>query len=94
LHYVAGKLVATDRELAQNYFDKACETRFQAACFNALDPGRGAHADPRVLDLRLLLREGGLNLLDMPEPDLYARACEHGWTFACQKTLRAAGVDH
>jgi hypothetical protein len=22
----------------------------------------------------------------MPEPDLYARACRHGWEFACGKT--------
>jgi hypothetical protein len=30
-----------------------------------------------------MLREGGLNLMDLPEPDLYARACEHAWGFAC-----------
>jgi len=40
-------------------------------------------ANPRPLDLRLLLREGGGNLLDMPEAALYARACDHGWVFAC-----------
>mgnify|MGYP003451367905 CR=1 FL=1 len=28
-----------------------------------------------------------LNLLEMPEPDLYARACRHGWSFACGKTV-------
>jgi hypothetical protein len=33
----------------------------------------------------LLVREGGLNLLDMPEPELYRRACGHGWTFACDR---------
>ena len=38
----------------------------------------------------LLLREGGTNLMEMPEPDLYARACDHGWTFACQT---APGVE-
>ena len=42
-------------------------------------------ADPRALDLRLLLREGGLNLMNMSEPDLYARACRHGWAFACDQ---------
>jgi len=94
LHYFAGKLVDADRELAQSYFAKACEARFQAACLNTLDPAREARAQPRALDLRLLLREGGHNLIDMPEPELYSRACEHGWTFACQKTLRATGSDH
>ena len=34
-------------------------------------------------EVRLLLREGGRNLLDTPEPELFARACDHGWTFAC-----------
>ena len=53
---------------------------------NLLDAREVSHAPPRVFDLRLLLREGGLNLLDMPEPDLYARACEHGWTHACGRT--------
>jgi hypothetical protein len=89
LHYLAGKLVPADVERAQSYFAKACETRFQAACLNALDPAREARANPRPLDLRLLLREGGLNLADMPETSLYTRACEHGWTFACAKTSRA-----
>jgi hypothetical protein len=47
------------------------------------------HEDPHELDLRLLLREGGQNLMKTSGPDLYARACGHGWTFACE---RAAGV--
>ena len=46
-------------------------------------------ANPRALDLRLLLREAGPNLIEMPEPQLYARACDHGWGFAC---ARIAGV--
>ena len=44
-------------------------------------------AQERVLGLRgltrKLLREGGPNLMEMPEPELYARACKHEWTFAC-----------
>jgi hypothetical protein len=48
-------------------------------------PVGAGQTDPRALDLRLLLREGGPNLLDMPEPELYARACRHGWSFACEK---------
>jgi hypothetical protein len=23
--------------------------------------------------------------MEMPEPQLYARACEHAWTFACAR---------
>lgn len=91
LHYAEGKLVSADADRAQGYFAKACEARFQAACLNALDATRAVRADPRSLDLRLLLREGGRNLLDMSESDLYSRACEHGWTFACGKTARATG---
>jgi hypothetical protein len=89
LHYVSGKLVTADGQRAQDYFARGCETRFQASCLNALDPARESRADPRPIDLRLLLREGGRNLIDMPEPELYSRACEHGWSFACAKALRA-----
>jgi hypothetical protein len=84
-HYVEGRLVSQDVERAYGYFSRACEARFQAGCVNLLDPRDPARADPRPLDLRLLVREGGLNLLDMPEPELYRRACGHGWTFACDR---------
>jgi hypothetical protein len=93
IHYLTGKLVTADTDLARSYFARGCETRFQAACINVLDPERQAHADPRPLDFRLLLREGGLNLIDTPEPYLYVRACEHGWTAACDKIFRASGLD-
>jgi hypothetical protein len=48
-----------------------------------LEPASPTRADPKVIDLRLLLRQGGQNLMGMEEPDLYARACDHSWTFAC-----------
>jgi hypothetical protein len=54
-----------------------------------LDPESPSWANPRIIDLRLLLREGGQNLMEMPEPDLYARACDHGWTFACDGGSRS-----
>ena len=76
---------AADRRSRAGYFSRACELRFQAGVREPARSGDGQQAPPRVFDLRLLLREGGLNLLDMPEPDLYARACEHGWTFACEQ---------
>jgi hypothetical protein len=82
-HYVEGRLVAADLDRAMRYFSRACEARFQAGCVNLLDPSAPARANPRALDLRLLVREGGPNLIDLPEPDLYARACRHGWSFAC-----------
>ncbi len=88
-HYTEGRLAEANPELALGFYSRACELRFQAGCLNLLDPGSVTDANPRAFDLRLLLRQGGLNLLDMEEPRLYARACEHGWTFACE---RFAGV--
>jgi Na+-translocating ferredoxin:NAD+ oxidoreductase RnfD subunit len=84
-HYVEGRLVSTDLGRAFLYFSRACEARFQAGCVNLLDPIEPRRAHPRALDLRLLVREGGPNLLDMPERDLYTRACRHGWSFACEQ---------
>jgi|TARA_B100002003_G_scaffold244677_1_gene271160 hypothetical protein len=82
-HFTEGTLDTPDPELALAYFSRACELRFQAACLNLLDPGGVTRADPKLLDLRLLLRERKQNLMEMPERDLYARACDHGWAFAC-----------
>lgn len=86
-HYLEGKLTASDSELARGYFSRACELRFQAGCVNLLAPESLSRANPHVLDLRLLLREGGQNLMEMPERELYARACDHRWSFACQSAL-------
>ena len=82
-HYLGGDVVAPDTEAALSYFSRSCELRFQPACFNLLDPGTVSQSVPKVLDLRLLLREGGQNLMGMSAPELYARACEHDWAFAC-----------
>jgi TPR repeat protein len=84
-YYMQAQHVEQDMERAMAYFSRACELRFRAACLNLLEPGRITVAQPRELDLRLLLREGGLNLMQMPERELYVRACEHGWAFACEK---------
>lgn len=88
-HHAEGRLVPADLDRALGYFARACEARFQAGCVNLLDPTTISRAEPRALDLRLLLREGGPNLLDMPEPQLFERACDHGWTFACNRQARA-----
>jgi hypothetical protein len=89
LQYTEGRLAPADAELAQTYFAKACELRFQSGCVNVLDPASQTRADPRALDLRLLLREGGQNLLEMPERELYQRACGHDWRFACARMAQA-----
>ena len=86
-HYIEGRTTPADAQLALGYFSRSCELRFTAGCVNLLTPERSTPADPRVLDLRLLLREGGANLMEMSERDLYARACEHRWAFACEEAL-------
>jgi hypothetical protein len=88
-HYVEDRLVPRDLDRAFVYFSRACEARFQAGCVNLLDPIEPRAANPRALDLRLLVREGGPNLLDLPDPELYRRACRHGWTFACDQLAAA-----
>ena len=87
IHYQNGIIVGADPTLALDYFSQACELRFQAGCINLLGQNQLSQTAPRPLDLRLLLREGGPNLLEMPEHELYSRACQHGWTFACSATL-------
>jgi len=90
-HYRQGDIVGLDAELALGYFSRACELRFQPACVNLLDVEIFRQTDPRALDLRLLLREGGSNLMEMAEPELYERAClKHGWDFACDKVVSAS----
>ena len=84
-HYAQGALTPSDPELAWAYFSRACEARFQAGCVNLLEPEALARAAPRTLDLRLLLREGGRNLVALPERELLARACDHRWAFACER---------
>ena len=91
-HYTEGNVVEADTDQALRYFSRACELRFTAGCLNVLTPGRIEQANPRPLDLRLLLREGGGNLMEMSESDLYARACEHRWLFACDGTPGAGAA--
>jgi len=82
-HYREGQIVESDTELSLAYFGRACELKFQAGCVNLLDQDLVAREIPHELDLRLMLREGGRNLMDAPLADLYARACDHDWAFAC-----------
>jgi hypothetical protein len=83
-HLAEGRVVDRDTELSRGYFVRACDARFQPGCLNLLEPEILVAAPPRTLDLRLLVREGGATLMDMPEAELYARACDHRWRFACE----------
>ena len=87
IHYREGSFVEPDPAMAREYFAQACELKFKSGCANLLQDGLVLRDNPRELDLRLMLREGGLNLMDMPVDQLYARACEHDWTFACSTSL-------
>ena len=56
---------------------------------NLLDPTEPLRCQsPARSTCDCCVREGGPNLLDMPEPDLYTRACRHGWGFACEQASR------
>jgi len=85
IHYAEGSIIALDPDLSQAYFNRACQLGFRSGCLNLVWPGRLVRDVPRTIDLRAMLREGKHNLLEMPEEELYARACEHGWTFSCQR---------
>ena len=84
IKYRSGNAVGLDRVRARTYFQRACELKFKAACLNLLHSDLVLSDDPHELDLRLLLREGGRNLMDEPLEDLYKRACSHSWDFACE----------
>lgn len=86
-HYREGTITSVDDAVSMAYFSRSCELKFSAACFNLLDTELLVREVPRELDLRLLLREGGQNLMTLPKDQLYERACEHEWEFACEATL-------
>lgn len=90
VHYASGRITARDEAAGRAYFARACELRFQAGCLNLLGDGDALRTDPRPLDLRLLLREGGRNLMEFPERDLLTRACRHDWRFACRRLANSA----
>jgi hypothetical protein len=85
VHLNEGRIVPLDTDRALQLYAKACELRFSAACNNLLQPGQPTRSPPHELDLRLLLREGGRNLLEATPTELHQRACEHGWQFACKR---------
>ena len=82
-HFREGRIVDADMELSLEFFSRACELKSMAACQNLLRADALYRLPPGDLDLRLLLREGGLNLMEMPLAELYRRACDHDWQFAC-----------
>ena len=86
IKYRSGEIVEADRYIAATHFRRSCELKFKAACLNLLDPDLVLRDDPHELDLRLLLREGGRNLMNEPLENLHAKACSHSWDFACEST--------
>ena len=86
IKYRSGEIVKADRYIAATHFRRSCELKFKAACLNLLDPDLVLRDDPHELDLRLLLREGGRNLMNEPLENLHAKACSHSWDFACEST--------
>jgi hypothetical protein len=85
-HYVEGVIVEPDPEVSGALFAQACQLGFQTGCRNTSNTAPPVRGDPEIRDLRLLLSQGGLRLTDWSDTELYARACEHGWTFACDRT--------
>ncbi len=81
------KLQPSDNELANSFFARACELRWSSACLNLLDEQAAFRESPHDLDLRLMLREGGLNLMQVDPDELHKRACQHGWDFECKPAL-------
>jgi hypothetical protein len=83
IEYRDGVIVEPNPDLALGYFSRSCELRFQAACQNLLQPTALLKSQPKTLDLRLMLRQGGQNLMTLDENQLMQRACDHAWLFAC-----------
>jgi len=83
-HYTEGAIVDPDSQVAAALFNQACAQGSEPGCLNTANPGTPARGDPAVSDLRILLRQGRPTLNDWSEAELYTRACEHGWTFACE----------
>ena len=77
------RLRESDPTLSRELMSRACQLRFTPACENLLSQESNSVGQPKTLDLRLLLREGGLNLMQTEEAELWSRACKHGWVLAC-----------
>ena len=64
--YREGRVVEKNDELSLAYFSRSCELKFKAGCVNLLESDAVVRDNPHELDLRLLLREGGQNLMELP----------------------------
>lgn len=84
-HYRKGQIIVQNDEVARRYFAQACELNFSAGCINLLNQPNIAtvHAPPKDLDLRLMLRQAGKNLMELPRAELLKRACDHNWSIRC-----------
>ena len=59
-----------------------------AGCVNLLDGRRRRRPIRARSTCGCCCAKAGPNLLEMPEPDLYARACRHGWTLRVREAVR------
>ena len=78
-------IAAADAGLGLDYFARACELRFRPACLNLLAEDSEYQARRRRWTCGFSCGRAGGNLMEMSEADLQARACAHGWTFACDE---------
>lgn len=90
-HYRLGDVVEVNKELGFSFFARGCELKFQPSCLNMLDNSLAISEQPLELDMRLMLREAGQNLMDMPVDELNVRACEHDWDVACNDERSTIG---
>ena len=74
-------------QLAASAFDRACELGFSAGCINR-DPQPGASPvsmQPTLVDYDIVLRQGKGPLPVLSSLQIYQRACEQGFSDACQE---------
>ncbi len=74
-----------NRRRAAMEFERACELRFSAGCDNTVAMTQGAmfrRDAPTVADYRFILR-GSKGPVQVPDAQLYARACVQGWPGTC-----------
>lgn len=84
-----GMLLQPERrpQLAASAFDRACELGFSAGCINR-DPQPGVSPvsmQPTLVDYDIVLRQGKGPLPVLSSLQIYQRACEQGFSDACQE---------
>jgi hypothetical protein len=76
-----------NRATAAAAFGRACALQLSAGCDNATAVRNARalrHGDPSTADYRLILRGSKGPVGELAPEELYARACELGWSSACK----------